>query len=308
MRSFDGLPNWLIAEISACPPAGSGVNDWQFKVARLLTRHWSETEIYDFVRTQVQGCGRHVSEVETRRQVRRGIEASGGKSTLPGGSPSGPRWRKAPPRLTEEFAQKEPIRARDIANLSPIRILPIWTAGFYLSALFPGNPLICCGYYRKVDGETKPICRTKPLSEWRQEINEFSHVVPSPMSNRTGINAEGKRSHRCLGNTGPRKFLVVEFDTGSWDSQASKLWHLRQWTPLVLVVWSGGKSLHGWFLVDGKAEEQIRPFMELAVSIGGDEHSWSRCQLMRMPAGLRDNGKRQSVLYFDGKPINFEPA
>ena len=32
------------------------------------------------------------------------------------------------------------------------------------------------------------------------------------MSKATGLNKAGKRSHRCLDNTAPRRFLVVEFD------------------------------------------------------------------------------------------------
>ena len=64
-----------------------------------------------------------------------------------------------------------------------------------------------------------------------------------------------------------------------------------------LVVHSGGKSLHGWFYCAGQPEEELRKFMRYAVSLGADPATWTRCQLVRLPGGLRDNGQRQTVLF-----------
>jgi hypothetical protein len=89
---------------------------------------------------------------------------------------------------------------------------------------------------------------TCPLSELSaQELAGYQFVVPSPMSKPAGINLEGKKSVRCLDNTGPRRFVVTEFDQGSLDEQAALLLYLATILPLILVVFSGSKSLHGWF-------------------------------------------------------------
>ncbi len=42
---------------------------------------------------------------------------------------------------------------------------------------------------------------------------------------------------------------------------------------------------------------------DYAVSLGADHKLWSRSQFVRMPDGLRDNGKRQVVFYFNPKVI-----
>lgn len=38
--------------------------------------------------------------------------------------------------------------------------------------------------------------------------------------------------------------------------------------------------------------------MARAVRLGADKATWTRCQLVRMPDGTRENGNRQRVHYF----------
>ena len=104
---------------------------------------------------------------------------------------------------------------------------------------------------------------------------------------------------RTLNNVGPRIFLVVEFDQGSFDEHSALLVHLQEFAPLVLVVHSGGKSLHGWFHCMGQSDATIEKFFRYAVSLGADRATWTRCQFVRMPDGLRENGNRQPVMYFN---------
>jgi len=112
-------------------------------------------------------------------------------------------------------------------------------------------------------------------------------------------------SAHTLDNTGPRRFLVVEFDQGSADDHAALLWHLADYAPLVCVAHSGSKSLHGWFLVDDQPEEKVHKFFRYAVSLGADHRLWSRSQFVRMPDGLRDgdNDKRQTVFFLSFEPL-----
>ena len=75
------------------------------------------------------------------------------------------------------------------------------------------------------------------------------------------------------------------------------------YAPLALVVHSGGKSLHGWFYCHEQPEPALRKFMAYAVSLGADRATWTRSQFVRLPAGQRDTGARQSVFYFDPAAI-----
>ena len=129
------------------------------------------------------------------------------------------------------------------------------------------------------------------------ELAGLSLIVPSPMTAQTGKTKEGKESEHTLQSTGPRRFLVIEQDSGSADEQAAILLHLAEHAPLVLAVHSGGKSIHGWFAAAGQIEDRLLLFMRYAVSLGADRALWTRSQFSRLPDGTRENGKRQ-ITYF----------
>jgi hypothetical protein len=132
-------------------------------------------------------------------------------------------------------------------------------------------------------------------------------IVPSPMSAVEGVTKEGKPSKHTLSNTGDRRFLICEFDTGTADEHAALLIHLAGYAPLVCAVHSGGKSLHGWFYVHGQSDAKVEKFFRYAVSLGADPMTWTKSQFVRMPDGRRDNGQRQTVFFLNFKPIETKP-
>lgn len=166
-----------------------------------------------------------------------------------------------------------------------------------LKTIFPGNPLVCCG-------RGKWDFWTKPLRDYGRSVEKLEFVVSSPMSKLTGKPKDkyGQSAH-TLDNTGPRKYAVVEFDQGSSDEHAALLWHLSDYAPFVMAVHSGGKSLHGWFRVTGAPDDQVKRFYQYAVSIGADRATSLKSQFVRMPDGLRSNGNRQPVYYFNPEAI-----
>ena len=126
-------------------------------------------------------------------------------------------------------------------------------------------------------------------------------------------------SAHAVSNTGPRRFLIVEFDFEAGTSKeeallldrlateerdvkdlcAALLLHLAERAPLALAVYSGGKSLHGWFYCAGVPEERLWRTFHYAVSLGADRANWTRSQFARMPDGLRDNGNRQTAYFLN---------
>ena len=123
------------------------------------------------------------------------------------------------------------------------------------------------------------------------------------MSAITGKTKDGRESKHTLDNTGPRQFIIVEFDDGDVDDHAGLLIHLGGYAPLVCALRSGGKSLHGWFYCAFAEEEKILNFFRYAVSLGADTATWCRSQFVRMPDGLRDNGKRQTAFFRNFKSL-----
>jgi len=120
-----------------------------------------------------------------------------------------------------------------------------------------------------------------PRERWRGLLAARQFIVPSPMTKVCGLTRAGKRSTHTLDNTGPRQFLVVEFDSGNFDEHAALLHHLAEFCPFVMAVHSGGKSIHGWFCCGGRDEANLLRFMRYAVSLGADPATWIKSQFVR---------------------------
>jgi hypothetical protein len=154
------------------------------------------------------------------------------------------------------------------------------------------DPLICCG-------ADQSNFRTAPLTFFKDKCEGLQFIVPSPMSSVWAKTQGGDRSQHTLNNTGPRKYLVVEFDTGEHADHAAFLHNLNRIIPITMVVHSGNKSLHGWFHVEGMSETKQVSFFDEATKLGADTATWNKSLFVRMPDGTRENGKRQSILYFN---------
>jgi len=189
-----------------------------------------------------------------------------------------------------------------------------------LRKLFNPQDYICCA-------REKNDAQTYPLESWlKSGMKQVRLMVPNPMSKPWGINQKGRQSARCLDNTGPRKYLVVEFDFNEgkceqcdallkileqmgrsiMDMNAALHAHLQQYLPLAMVVFSGGKSLHGWYPCGGIPEEQLIEFQNYAQSLGADFTLFIPCQSVRMPWGVRENGAVQEVVYFNQEVLQYD--
>ena len=88
------------------------------------------------------------------------------------------------------------------------------------------------------------------------------------------------------------------------------------------IVFSGSKSLHGFFFCEGQPEEKLHRFFKYATSLGADPRTWLRSQFVRLPEGRRNGEfdgakadealraagitlpcRRQRVLYFNPEVI-----
>jgi hypothetical protein len=191
-------------------------------------------------------------------------------------------------------------------------------------ALFEPESLVCVG--SRFD-----LVLTAPLADL-EGLEEWQLIVPSPMSAMRWVDAKGKKHARGLANTGARRYLVTDFDIkpfnkdGSpsiyfdlvirWaaagvtiqDAAAALIGFLSELPgPLVMVVYSGNISLQAWWFAEGEDESldaKMRGFFQSAVILGADRAGWVKCQLFRMPGGLRsDTGHQQTVHYLDTSKI-----
>lgn len=281
------LPQWATDILSAVPSRGQGLNVWLLRAAIALRRcERTPHEIQATLETLT--AGEPVKPGEIVRAVARSANyLSDGQTPTPQR-----KWGTMNEQLRQKIIdQSGGFGAVELWEKSPYRLVDDGPcADECIDLLFPGNPLLCCA-------ATLPTAHTAPRESWRGKLDEMQFIVPSAMSELTGRTQEGRESPRCSENTGPRQYMVVEQDVGSTDEQAAVLWHMAQNAPMVLVVMSGNKSLHAWFACRGVAEPKVRAFFNYAVMLGADPMTWTRCQLVRMPEGRRDNGRRQAVIF-----------
>jgi hypothetical protein len=295
------LPSFLRDLLAAPPRVGEGVHDWLYRVARNLHAHLPAVAIVNLLEQRVQGCGRTVTRKEIEDSVKNSFDHAwqprhGATSPAPKATSKWPAvnhnhraaisrdggglvdlWEHSKPRLDDSGAHAEEI----------------------IDRLFPGNPLLCCG-------KSSQVFDTRPRESWRGELAQLQLIVPSPMTAPKGLTKEGKESAHSLSNTGPRWFLICEFDTGTPDEHAAILLHLAGYRPMVCAVHSGNKSLHGWFHVQGQPEEKVLKFFQYAVTLGADSRLWTLSQFVRMPDGARENGRRQTVFFVNFKILEAE--
>lgn len=168
-----------------------------------------------------------------------------------------------------------------------------------LSALFAPPELVCLG-------REKTEFKTRPWGEWtRRALSGVRYVLPNPMRALTGRTQAGRESARCLENASicPR-WGVLEFDRkdAGLNTQAALLHAFARWRgwPLGLVLFSGGKSLHGWYMIEGRLDA----FAQDVEWVGGDPSCRVRSQPYRAPWGVRENGRVQEVLYWNWETVD----
>jgi hypothetical protein len=174
-----------------------------------------------------------------------------------------------------------------------------------LQALFEPDDLICIASHL----EKPSIVTYNNLQLGVACCRQF--MVPNPMKQKVGLTKDGKPSKRCTDNTGPRKRIVCDFDLPRAEIQPSLVAYLADYSGLdpEWGVHSGNKSLQAAWNCSDWSSEDILTFEEEAVRVGADPAIMGdgrRCQFVRMPAGYRDNGKRQVIHFWNPNPTGNE--
>lgn len=303
--------------ITPIPPAGAGVHLWiASNTAKLIVRGMSAADVEA---TLLPIVAKQRGEQTAVREIRAAVSSAARKFT-PYGHGLMRVWSPPP---TVPPLHRIPVDWQSVRSIAFSRS-DTWldfnqprNARGLLMSLFGDDEWVCASLGRAA------LAVTKRRDEWLSGADDLELVVPSPMIGPTGLNQEGGITARCLANTGGRRHLVIEFDfkadrpgaprtdcgrfvedlerRGITVGNACAALHanLAQLAPLVLVAWSGGKSLHGWFRTAGR-EDDAAKLMRYARTLGADPATWPRCQMVRFPDGHRhDRGVRQTCCYFN---------
>jgi hypothetical protein len=203
--------------------------------------------------------------------------------------PKPPSWN---PAETERLHRELGTAVEDLVLLSPAFDPSMILPGEILQKLFPDpDGLLCIG-------ESKRRFKTALLVDhkrlWQQQF-----TVPAYMTAIWGLTQDDTKSMHAKSNTGPRRYIVCDFDEPPPEQHPSIILHLAKYRPLVLALSTGGKSLHAWFPATSSSGDD-RLFWRLAIALGADPVFYrNRSQFARMPNGTRDNDERQHCIYFD---------
>jgi hypothetical protein len=325
------VPDWLRDQV-ASPDCSSGTHPCLRQLAKWLVIYFAEHEgaAARWLAHAAALCDRDVSDAEIDRLLiwAEGLFGKHGRAKgISDGSSVGERPQVdleelygialAGPSLSEyrESSPQQFCGARKTDE-----VLEAW--GRYAGQV---DPLICFGADDRF--------WTRPHSAVRGILHVHAQIVPSPMRAPKGLTVDGRWSEHTKDGTGDRMFLVTEFDFTKttpkgkptiWgpllhrcqqagitvlDLNAALLAHLAKERSLWMTVFSGSKSLQGWFPCRAVGEEQLhRWFVGSARRLGACPSTWCKSQFVRMPDGSRApnrEGKtvRQSIEYYDPKVL-----
>lgn len=287
--------------VKLCPDSGKGVHKWIYYAACSCSRagiaaHWAIALIEQAMTRDPQPSNEVEQAVNAAYSIQSETKAS-----------------KRFPDCDMDMVRavvKNGISLEELKKRSPT---PNPKQNEVLASLFKPQELLCAG-----SAVHNPQIYVLPEDKGLWSWGGAQFIVPSPMSTTRGLTKDGKLSARSLSNTGPRRWLVIECDFKTSDAKnlgagstfdlcATVLWKLSEHRPIILVVSSGSRSLHGWFPVLANEPESPKTsdlwrFMALACKLGGDSATWKKCQWVRMPGGFRrsDNGK--IMIGADGRP------
>jgi hypothetical protein len=323
-------PAWL-AKLVAEPNCTCGTHLVLRRIAKWLVFYMPPAECpslaFYWLRYAANQCDRVPGDAELKRLIawaeNKEASTSTGDGYVPGGAPSIDIDRlyhlivNGPTHA--EFRESSPVRLYDTKERNTAQILDMW-AGYARDS----DPWVCHG--------SKDCFYTQHLSAMRARAHIFEQIVPSPMCDQWGKTVKGHLSQHSLDGTGPRLFLVIEFDfvpvnarrePTIWaplikacaekgrdvlDMNAALTAHLRELGPLWMVVFSGGKSLQSWYPCRDTDEQSLAEWYQGEARIlGACSSTWCRSQFVRMPDGERAGGARQSIEYFNPAALD-EPA
>jgi hypothetical protein len=292
--------------IDKCPKSGNGVNQWvNIQVLKMLRQGCTDSFIYKKLISAALGCGRDI-----RQDISHSIDTGRQWLGIGKGHASDNILITVDHRIGDEIDSLRDLPPIDFELQSKvINEHKHITRNHWQNSKEPqtleilfdlyGHNRICLGYSQRHSTITH-LTSVNSLSNHRINLGLCQFIVPTPMIGEWAVNKAGKRAVRCLNNTCERWFLVVEFDHASQDDQARLHFELAKSQELRMLVYSGNKSIHGWYDVYRKPEKETKQFMKQATQLGADPMTWIRCQYVRFPGGVNSKTKqKQEILYYN---------
>ncbi len=267
---------------------------------KLGTRLVADDEIADAIEKGVQTFGMYV-----RKTVKKRLRKTTGASNKP------ELLKEIGAKIYAAILTASPIcTEEDIIAMSPISIPsdPIEQAVLLLRNLFLPNEFVFTGDQctQRVD----PVNFT--IQNLPAQLNEHPLMIPNPFTGKQARTKSGKLSFRCDAAIANFRIAIAEFDDKPLNEQL-RFWKFiieNQGLPVAALIYSGGKSLHGWIAVNCRDQadwnENVKDclFREILEPLGVDPATKNPSRLSRLPGHFRaDKGQYQRLLYLNPNAV-----
>lgn len=316
------LPDWIVKKLAHAPRRGEGCHLWLYGMACDLLPWRAEERVYAIIREAVNDL--RVMDREIRETVKNALH--GANLWQPGGGschggivcsedPLKPfdlqAWLKdhCPNEITELDLEGS---CPDFYFTTP---LAPWQLA--LRAAIPDNEIVCVQSFNN----DPPPQAAKSVGEWLKHSDAPGQFICiNPLKDAAGVLKEREdgsvcRSVRCLANISRRLYIVVEFDSHDMGTQLRIHAWLSLFLPLLLLVHSGRRSVHGWYYVPGMSDEEVQALFSFLKLLGVDGACKDASRLTRLPGAVRQDrdahgtitqGEFQQLLYLDGSVSGYE--
>jgi hypothetical protein len=265
-------------------------------------------QIHSDIRQAIPAGARRISDREIADAINKALGDHKGGTFTPKPRPE-PVVQNGVAALQRIINQGKISHEADLWESSPIRLLddPKGDPALFLSTLFEPTDLAWIGD-RVQPGILGDSIRTAEAwsNHFKNGGKTAPHIILNPLNGIPAPTKNGdKVSLRGDGNVKTFRYCLAEFDILTREDQ------IRFWSavklPVVALIDSGGKSIHGW--IDVQKLAQVTTLAEWETSIKGELYDAvltpygvdSQCsnpaRLSRLPGHCRETGKYQRLLW-----------
>ena len=309
-------------KLSTIPPPGSGCHPYLLSVAEYgILAGLSAKKIFSDVRSAIPQGSRKVPDKEILDAIEKAQW-----DCRPFNKLHDERIHRRPALATPAsslfdgkatlqciIAEAEKWNESDLAEMSPTRIPaePALQTALFLKAMYSDDEKVFIAD-RIAPGIIGRTIRT--VSEWDAHFKRGGATAPfiivNPLTGNEAKKKSGGLTLRGDGNVHNFRYALAEFDNLSHEDQL-KFWAAVP-LPVVALVDTGGKSLHGWIDVQKMAEVsnhddwdthiRSRLYDGRLTPMGCDPACKNPARLSRLPGHFRvEKGKYQRLLWLKGR-------
>ena len=305
--------------LRSIPAPGTGCHPYLLRVANLgVIAGVNPNQIHSDILQSIPKGNRRVSYREVQDTVQKADRSHSGGTFQPTLRPQ-PVVRNGKTTFQKIISQSKIHEEVDLWESSPIQIMndPDQDSRLLLKTLYQPDNLIFIGE-RHQPGILGATIRT--TAEWIKHFQNDGttapHIIVNPLSGKPALTKSGDketlRGDACVKNF---RYCLVEFDDMSREDQ------IRFWSavklPVVALIDSGGKSIHGWVDVrklskietqeQWESEIKVRLYERILKPLGVDGACSNPARLSRLPGHLRSEKKAlQKLLWLssEGRPVH----